>query len=54
MNRTTAPYLLLLLLSGLTSCGGEGGDEPADGITLLSPREQLIRLSVDLRGVHPS
>lgn len=28
--------------------------EPAPGPLLLSPREQLIRASVDLRGVHPS
>lgn len=28
--------------------------EPSDGLTLLSPREQLIRVSMDLRGVHPS
>lgn len=51
--RTTA--LALALLAG---CGGPGSsrapDEPADGLTLLSPRRQLIRLSVDLRGVHPS
>ena len=25
-----------------------------EGIELLTPRQQLIRLSVDLRGVHPS
>jgi hypothetical protein len=37
----------------LTSCAPQS-DEPADGITLLSPREQLVRLSVDLRGVHPT
>jgi Protein of unknown function (DUF1592) len=29
-------------------------EEPGDGLTLLSPREQLIRVSMDLRGVHPS
>ena len=28
--------------------------EPEDGITLLEPREQLIRLSIDLRGVFPT
>ncbi len=28
--------------------------QPEQGPLLLSPREQLIRLSVDLRGVHPS
>lgn len=27
---------------------------PGHTLTLLSPREQLLRLSVDLRGVHPS
>lgn len=36
----------------LAACGGD--DAPDDGITLLSPREQLIRLSVELRGVHPT
>ena len=39
------------LLLALASCSPEA---PSDGLTLLSPREQLIRLSVDLRGVHPS
>lgn len=43
----------LLGLSLLTACADAppAGD---DGLVLLSPREQLIRLSVDLRGVHPS
>lgn len=34
-----------------TACAPE---DPGDGLSLLSPREQLIRLSMDLRGVHPS
>jgi len=38
------------LLVLLMSCASEAPDE----ITLLTPREQLIRLSVDLRGVHPT
>ncbi len=47
---TTRALLLLPLL--LAGCA----EEPAavDGVELLSPRRQLIRLSVDLRGVHPS
>lgn len=40
--------MILLLLA----CATEDG--PTDGLTLLSPREQLIRVSMDLRGVHPS
>ncbi len=40
--------MILLLLA----CATEDG--PSDGLTLLSPREQLIRVSMDLRGVHPS
>lgn len=39
--------LMILALSCAT-------EDPSDGLTLLSPREQLIRLSVDLRGIHPS
>lgn len=46
------PHLLVPLL--LVSCGQPAEDETVDGYTLLSPRRQLIRLSVDLRGVHPS
>jgi hypothetical protein len=43
--------LLLLLLA----CGDGGGDSgPEGGVVLLTPREQLIRLSVELRGVHPA
>jgi len=40
----------LLLTLALSGCA----QEPAPGPLLLSPREQLIRVSVDLRGVHPS
>jgi hypothetical protein len=40
---------------GLFGCDkDEEKGEPDDGITLLSPRAQLIRLSVDLRGRHPT
>ncbi len=46
-----ASVLLLLGLS-LMSCDTR---EPAhDGFQMLSPREQLIRLSVDMRGIHPT
>jgi hypothetical protein len=41
------PLLLLL------SCGDDTA-HPVGEVVLLSPREQLIRLSVELRGVHPS
>jgi hypothetical protein len=53
----------LLVLAPLAGCGDPADDvttgvapEPvvADGVELLSPRRQLIRLSVDLRGAHPS
>jgi len=37
----------------LLGCGVEGVEVP-DAYDLLTPREQLIRLSVDLRGVHPT
>ena len=40
-----------LLLTLLTGCSTEPAGEE---LTRLSSREQLIRLSVDLRGVHPS
>ena len=40
------------LIALLAGCGS-GPDQEAE-MTLLSPREQLIRLSVDLRGVHPT
>lgn len=42
----------LLLALSLAGCGQP--EAPADELLLLSPREQLIRLSVDLRGTHPS
>ena len=42
--------MILLLLA----CATPEAPAPGDGITLLSPRKQLIRLSVDLRGVHPT
>ena len=41
-----------LLLAVIAGCGSSS--EPTDDLTLLSPREQLIRLSVDLRGIHPT
>ena len=41
---------LLLLAAGCT----EPVDEESHGSQLLSPRQQLKRVSVDLRGVHPS
>lgn len=46
-----SPLLLLLSACG-TSDDGAGGPEivPVD----LSPREMLIRASVDIRGIHPS
>jgi hypothetical protein len=44
---------VMLIGIALVGCNSQP-DEPADGIVLLSPREQLVRLSVDLRGVHPS
>lgn len=40
--------MILLLLA----CAPEA--PPEDGLQLLSAREQLIRASVDLRGIHPS
>lgn len=61
MIRATTSLSGLFLGSALllASCAGP---EPApdvdevaeDGLKLLSPRRQLIRLSVDLRGAHPS
>lgn len=41
----------MLLAIWLFGCGTE---EPDDGLVLLDARSQLVRLSVDLRGVHPS
>lgn len=43
--------LLLLLGVPLVSCDKE---PTPDGFTMLTEREQLIRLSVDMRGIHPS
>ncbi len=40
-----------MILIALLACAPE---PEGDGLTLLSPREQLIRVSVELRGVHPS
>lgn len=42
----------LLLLAGLASCAADSGT-PAR-VQPLGDREQLIRLSVDLRGTHPT
>ncbi|MEC7986483.1 MAG: DUF1592 domain-containing protein [Myxococcota bacterium] len=47
MNRTILCSSVLLL-----SCAPEANDEPE--IIHLEAREQLIRLSVDLRGIHPT
>jgi hypothetical protein len=38
----------------LAACATEKSSDKDGAIEALSPREQLIRLSVDLRGVHPS
>ena len=47
-----------LLLTPACSVGeGPGATEDelaTDGLTMLKPRRQLIRLSVDLRGTHPT
>lgn len=45
--------LLFLLPTGLLSCAEDPGAQAFD-LVWLSPREQLIRLSVDTRGIHPS
>jgi hypothetical protein len=54
--KTTRAWLVAIALT--MSCGEPNTsvepEEPADGLRLLSPRRQLIRLSVDLRGVHPT
>jgi hypothetical protein len=46
----------VVLVTALGACNTEPPDPeaPDPDVVLLSPREQLIRLSVDLRGVHPS
>ena len=49
--RTT---LALVVLSLLGSCATEEEEAGPSGIELLPARQQLLRLSVDLRGVHPS
>lgn len=61
MIRATTALSSILLTSALllSSCNGPDAapaveDEVEDGLKLLSPRRQLIRLSVDLRGAHPS
>lgn len=45
-------HLFALLPLALAGCASE--PEVEDGIELLPPRQQLIRLSVDMRGVHPT
>lgn len=45
--------MTLLAFLALTACKREP-EEPQDGLVLLDPRSQLIRVSVDLRGVHPT
>ena len=44
--------IALALLAPLVAC--QNSPPSSDGMVLLQPREQLIRLSVDLRGIHPS
>ena len=44
--------LWFLLLAPLLSC--QNSPPSSDGLVMLQPREQLIRLSIDLRGVHPT
>ena len=59
MTRATTILALTLAFGTVLSACGEPADAPVedeiqDGLRLLSPRRQLIRLSVDLRGAHPS
>jgi len=60
MTRATTILAAALALGTVLSGCGEPEAAPAvedeiqDGLKLLSPRRQLIRLSVDLRGAHPS
>lgn len=49
-----APLGALLCALSLAGCATEQKPDQDGAIVQLSPREQLIRLSVDLRGVHPS
>ena len=44
----------MLLLALLAGCAPEEEAAQQGSLVMLSAREQLIRLSVDLRGVHPS
>jgi len=50
---TRSTWMMLLALVG-PSCAERTSDEVPEGMEVLDPRRQLIRLSVDLRGVHPS
>jgi hypothetical protein len=61
--RVPRPFLArLLAMTGLTLFSGcdtveaplTEAEPVEDGISLLSPREQLIRLSIDLRGFRPT
>jgi hypothetical protein len=49
-------HLSLLCILALPACEPEptAPEDIDDGVVLLDARRQLIRLSVDLRGVHPS
>jgi hypothetical protein len=52
--RQAMPIGLTALLA-LTALAGCAPPEPSpDALELLAPRDQLIRLSMDLRGVHPT
>ncbi len=46
--------LVCLVLAAFTGCGGPDLSTEEAVTELLTPRQQLIRVSVDLRGVHPS
>ena len=52
LTRTRLVGAALALALGAAACDQPEETEPY--LTALSPRDQLIRLSVDLRGVHPS
>lgn len=52
MRAPRAVGAVVALLLGAACVPGDG--EPDDGLTLLSPREQLVRASMDLRGIHPT